>query len=411
MHNLAWMHNPELGLVRGQEVRQLMGLPAPITQERALWSDSDVPGVTEQLLRAQGVRLYPWAAPNARQAIANPAVFRAVNLLASVGSSLTLEGYRNGARLPLEASPPLVTRPDPFTNARQWTWDTIWSLAYLGEFIWWVGARDPDRRPVGLKVTDPREWTVRWDERRWGRVYEWRGVEQDPRDVIHGTYYRDLSQPRGQGPLQLCGAALSVADQADQWAARFFSSSGVAHVILEHPDELGPEEAQELKDAWASRVPGEPAVVSGGVKATPGGVSPRDATLPETRNASTGDVARMYGINGHLLEYSRGGSSLTYQNVAAIGDELVRFTLAPGYLRPIEVALSDLLTRSTVALYNVDQLLRADIKTRFEVYSSGITSGVLEVPEARAMEGLIPGSSATAAAPLNPATMQEVPQL
>jgi hypothetical protein len=55
-----------------------------------------------------------------------------------------------------------------------------------------------------------------------------------------------------------------------------------------------------------------------------------------------------------------------------------------------------------VARFYVDGLLRADIKTRYEVYASGITSGVLTVDEARTKEGLAPGNievSATPAAP------------
>jgi hypothetical protein len=56
-----------------------------------------------------------------------------------------------------------------------------------------------------------------------------------------------------------------------------------------------------------------------------------------------------------------------------------------------------------VARFNVDGLLRADIKTRYEVYESGVTkSGVLSVEEARQMEGLSPGDVERAPVPLAP---------
>ncbi len=42
--------------------------------------------------------------------------------------------------------------------------------------------------------------------------------------------------------------------------------------------------------------------------------------------------------------------------------------------------------------FYVDGLLRADIKTRYDVYTAGIASGVLTVETAQEMEGLVPGS-------------------
>jgi HK97 family phage portal protein len=179
-------------------------------------------------------------------------------------------------------------------------------------------------------------------------------------------------------------------------------------VTIEHPDELDEKEAQDLKDRWMSRTPGEPAVLSGGIKASPFGMNPEAAQLTQSRERAVGDAARMLGIPGDLLEYAAGGSSLTYRNLGAVGDHLVRFTLAPNYLEPLEQHLSDLLTRTTVARFNVEGLLRADIETRYRVYEAGLRSTVLERDEAREMEGLEPGGTETAPVPPNPADVAEV---
>lgn len=383
------------------------GETAKALDTRALASDSDVPGLTAQILAAQGVYPRPWFPPRPRDAIQNPAVYRAITMLANLAGSLTLEAFRYGEKM---TEPPiLVRRPDPFISLREFVRDSVYSLATWGEALWYVGARDADGYPISLRVTNPVEWVIAWDSRQWDREYRWRNREIKNKDVIHLTFSRDLGSARGAGPLQLCGAALAVAQEADEWAARFYSTSGTPSVVINHPDELDDGEAQALKDSWSLRAPGEPAVMSGGIEAKPFGATPESAQLNEARTHSTGDVARMFGIPGHLLEYAVAGSSLTYQNIGEVGAELVRFTLAPGYLEPIEVALSDLLTRSTVARFNVEGLLRADIKTRFEVYGMGITSGVLEVPEARRAEGLIPGGVETAPMPPNPAPVEVVP--
>jgi hypothetical protein len=71
--------------------------------------------------------------------------------------------------------------------------------------------------------------------------------------------------------------------------------------------------------------------------------------------------------------------------------------------------MSDLLTRSTICRFNVDALLRADIKTRFDVYNIGVPLGVITVPEARAEEGLAPGDVENRPVPF--ASPQALPDL
>jgi LSD1 subclass zinc finger protein len=110
----------------------------------------------------------------------------------------------------------------------------------------------------------------------------------------------------------------------------------------------------------------------------------------------------MFHIPGSLLEYARAGSALTYQNVSDEFDKLLRQCLLPDYLEPIEQAISDQLPRATAARFNTDALLRADVKTRFEVYQIAVTAGIMTVEEARAKEGLGSGDIETAPVPPSP---------
>ena len=109
----------------------------------------------------------------------------------------------------------------------------------------------------------------------------------------------------------------------------------------------------------------------------------------------------MFGIPGSLLDHQTAGSSLTYQNLEGEFGKFIRACLWPNYLEAIEQAMSDLLTSSTVARFNIEGLLRADIKTRYEVYASGVTSGVITTEEAREMEGLSPGDVERAPVPFS----------
>ena len=156
-----------------------------------------------------------------------------------------------------------------------------------------------------------------------------------------------------------------------------------------------------MRSQWVGRPARQPRVVSG-VKVEAFAFDAEQAQLSQARLDNVGEVARMFGIPGKLLEYGVPGSSLTYQNLAAVGDDLVRFCLAPGYLEPVEQAMSDLLTRSTVARYDVAGLFRADYEARARVYRTALGEGVPWIipAEVRALEGLDPGGPEFAPVPL-----------
>src|SRR5262249_14544208 len=120
-----------------------------------------------------------------------------------------------------------------------------------------------------------------------------------------------------------------------------------------------------------------------------------------TRDYQNGDSARMFGIPGALLEYSSPGSSLTYQNIQQVLDEFTRVCLWPQYLEPIEQAMSDLLTRSTICRFNTGALLRSDPLTRAQVYNLLIPLGVMSVEQAQQQEGILPGDVERAPVPFS----------
>ncbi len=368
-------------------------------REREIDSFLDHPGLTEQLLAAQGKTSRPWVPVSVDLALENTAILRAVSLLALVGSSLTLVAYRNGRRLPAEETPPIVKRPNPFTTYRDFVRDSIFNLACYGDLVWFHGARDVDKRVLSLVPLPPAEVVVDWDDRRWEREYTWRGVDVS-KSVSHVTWMQKPGAARGFGPLQSCGAALSVAYESDDWAARFFAEGGVPSIVLQAADILTDDEAETVRRQWLERA-SNTARVASGVEAKPFGFNAREAQLSDVRQASVGDACRMFGIPGALEEYIAGGASLTYQNIGQVGTMLVRFTLAPGYLEPIEQAISDLLPRNMIARFEVDGLERADRKTRYETYKIGIETGILTPEMAQAEEGLAAGGVEFAPMPPN----------
>jgi len=369
-------------------------------QERNIDSFVDHPGLTEQLMAVQGLTPRPWRVAGLSEALGVPAVYRAVTLISNTTGALSLEAFRKGVRLDDDARPRVIVRPNPFSTPRDFYRDTAYSMATRGEAWWWVAKRDVDDSALSLLPVNPAEVSVTEDERdlRYP-IIEWRGRRMKNEDMRQLTLAREPGGLRGLGPLQMCGAAISVAVEAQEWAAAFFASGGYPSMVLQSEVELTEDEAAALKAQWIETPSNMPKVTNPGLTLQEFGVNPQGAQMMEARDYQNGDVARMFGIPGSLLDHKTAGSSLTYQNLESEYSKFVRACLWPNYLEAIEQAMSDLLTRSTVARFNVDALLRADVKTRYEVYKLGVESGVMLPEEARVIEGLDPGDIENAPVP------------
>ena len=356
-------------------------------QKRAIDSFADYPGLTEQLLAIQGLRTgATWNPPSIREAMAVPAVYRAVTFISSLIGSFTMQAWRNDVLM--DVPPRLVSRPGVFGTPRDFWRDTGYSLATRGEFLWWIVDRDDEGMARGMLLLPPHEVNVEWDEKfPLIRTYKWRNREIPTDDIEHGFLSREPGGLRGIGPLQACGAALSAAVEADEWAARFFDRGGVPSVVLKSPVNLSEGDSARLVTQWLERESNEVRVASGGLSPEAFQINPEQAQLLQSRQYSAASIATAFGMDADLLNAAVSGSSLTYQNVGQRLDNFVRTTLAPNYLEPIEHGVSERLTRTTVGRFSLQALLRADTKTQADVFKT-LVDGGLPQPQALGIAGL-----------------------
>lgn len=341
----------------------------------------------------------PWRASSVNEALGVPAIWGAVTLIADTVGSLSLEAFRQGSLLPDTDRPRLIIRPNPFSTPRAFFRDSAFYLATRGESWWWVAARDTDGSALSLYPVPPWEITVEINPRnRLAPVIKWADREMRNEDMRLITYMPDGL--RGKGPLQACGAAISAAVESTEWAANFFAGN-IPSLIGETDQDMDESELKALKAQWLETEDANlPRFVTNGLKLHLLEVNPQAAQLTESRQHSVGDAARMFSMPGPLIEYQMSGSSLTYQNQADIWQDFQRRCLSPHYLEPIEQEISDLLTRATVARFNLKQLLRADPKTRMEVHNIAIPLGIYDAATAAAEEGYAPGNVDYAPVPL-----------
>jgi HK97 family phage portal protein len=360
----------------GKAKRRKLEQRAAQLEERALDPGISYPDIDAQLFARQNRS--GAIVPTIREALGIPAATRAVTLLSTTAGSLDLNAYRNGVRL--EPDPPLVARPCKAWTPGRFTRDSVFYMATRGETIWLITERyAEDGAPASVIPVPPESMQSDYNgvEHTWysyrkdGKRYDY-----DPRDVRQVTLLTDPATGRGLGPLQLCGAALNVAVEADRWAARYFAGGGMPSVFLSATGILAGDEPDRIKEQWLRDPPNMPKVASN-ITPTVLNANPEQAQLVGSRGHSRGDIALAFGINGRLLEAPVGGTSLSYQNVGDLATELVRLTLAPYYLEQLEQAFSDLLPRGTEARYDVEGLQRADPLTRWRIYELAHNLGVM----------------------------------
>jgi len=378
------------------------------TQDRATISTalngSSASSLEDLIGRIRPIRNSPWRAAGQREALGVPAVFKAVSLISNTVGSLSMEGYRAGAKLPVEDTPRLVIRPNPLTRPHEFWRDSAFNMARLGEAWWWTAKRDIDGSPMSLIPVDPREVNVEENTRDPMRpVIHWREARMPNEDMTQITYLPDPNSPlRGWGPLQACGAAVSVAVEAQEWAADWFAGNP-ANTWIKSAVDIDEAEAEGIKSQWMADSLNLPKVTGPLIEDVKDvGTDPERAQMTEARNFANGEIALMFSIPSTLLNYAVQGSTITYQNVGQVADDFLRQCLLPHYLEPMEQAMSDLLTRATIGRFNVEALLRADIRTRYDVYNVGIPLGVISVEEARAAEGFGPGDVENRPVPFAP---------
>ena len=385
----------------------LDGLPADETVTRS--AAYEYPSFEQQFDAIRNRARGTYRAASVDEAMGVPSIFGAVSLIANTVGTLSLEAFRKGIRMPQEDAPRLIQRPNPFTTLRVFLRDTAYYLATRGEAWWWIAARDPvDGSPLSLYPIPPWELVVTQDDgNRLRPEIRW-ADRLIPNDDIRQITYLPGREGRGVGPLQKAGAAVSVAVEAQEWAANFFSGS-IPSMIGTTDQMMTEDELKMLDRQWVEKPNNLPRWMVGGMTMDESPFDPEKAQLTDARRDNVGDHARMFNMPGALLEYQMGGSSLTYQNQQDIWDDFARRCLSPHYLEPIEQEMSDLLTRSTVSRFNMKQLLRSSPKERMEVHTAAIAAGIYGPEVAAQEEGYAPGSVDFAPVPLAPP--QAIPTL
>jgi HK97 family phage portal protein len=198
---------------------------------------------------------------------------------------------------------------------------------------------------------------------------------------------------KGISPLEAARHLVGAGLGSQEYAERFYGQGMHQSGVIEAEDDLTIEQAKEVKQDF-QRITGGlrkahlPAVL---VKAkwNPMTVSPEQAQFLETRAFSGNEIARFFRVPPHMIadveKSTSWGTGIEQQGIG-----FVTYTLAP-WLTRLEQAYSTFLLnrpfqRNAFVKFNVNGLMRGDIKTRFETYQIARQNGLMNADEIRALE-------------------------
>jgi HK97 family phage portal protein len=165
---------------------------------------------------------------------------------------------------------------------------------------------------------------------------------------------------------------------------------------MEHPGKLSEQAHQNLKKSLTEAYSGlgkshRLMILEEGMKFSQIGIPPEDAQFIDTRRFQNEEIARIFRVPPHMLADLQ---KATFSNIEHQSIEFVMHTMVPWLKRWEQAIKRDLFLPSERSVYfpefNVDGLLRGDIKSRYEAYAVGRQNGWLSADDIRELENMNP---------------------
>ena len=215
----------------------------------------------------------------------------------------------------------------------------------------------------------------------------------DSADVLH---FKTLTDDgiNGISPIDQCKKALSWGLNVEEFGDTFFKNGAKPSSVLSTDRALSEQAIERLKNSFKNtysqlKNSNSTIILEEGLNFKPISISPEQAQFLASRKFSIEEVARCWNIPPHMLKDL---SKSSFNNIEMQSQEFVTYTLMP-YITRIENEMNYKLFRTnevgkTFIEFNVNALLRGDVKSRNEAYKTAITNGYMSINEVRQKENL-----------------------
>lgn len=217
-----------------------------------------------------------------------------------------------------------------------------------------------------------------------------------PEEVIH---IKNISKDGiwGLTPAQVCAETIGYGLANQQYGANFYRSGARLDGVVSTDAVVEEEDFKKYQKDLNEKYTGLGQTSSimfldNGFKFQPVTLSQRDAQYIESAKFNIDDIGRLYGVPSYLLNQM---DRATFNNVENLSILFVQYSILPELKMWTSELNRKLFTPEERAAGNffefqVDELLRGDVKSRYEAYGSARQWGWMSVNEIRARENLPP---------------------
>lgn len=200
----------------------------------------------------------------------------------------------------------------------------------------------------------------------------------------------------GLSPIAYARQAIGLGLATEEHGSRLFGNGAVTSGVLQTDQYLKDDAYERLKSDFGERHQGlanahKPMILEMGLKWQQISLSAEDAQFLETRKFQLEEICRIFRVPLHMVQNT---DRATFNNIENLGIGFINYSLVP-YLIRIEQRINAGLVKASkqgafYAKFNTGALLRGDMKSRFEAYSTGINWGIYSPNECRELEELNP---------------------
>lgn len=368
---------------RKTEERNLENPTAPVSANDFLqvmgWGD---------LFASSGVTV------NVDTALGVPAVWSAVNFIAGTIAGLPLQVYRKTdegrERVKGEIADILHHVVNDGMSSFEWRKYSFEQVLTGGRSITYI-ERNNSGTVVNLWPLDPTKVRVQMqlDGRKTyhtsSRVYE-------ASEVIDVPFMLKANMFEHRGPIGSNKDAIGMAIAASRYGSKAFQSGGIPPAVLQGPFQSGAAASRASEDVANTTLKlakeGRPIMALPlGHELKSIGLSPENMQLIELQRFSIEQIARIYSLPPVFLQDLTHG---TFSNTEQQDLHFVKHTIKR-WIEQFEQELNLKLFGRRSEFYvefNVDGLLRGDLKTRMEAHATSIQNGIRTPNEVREIENM-----------------------
>lgn len=333
------------------------------------------------------------------KALSTSTYFSCVKVIGETMASMDLEVVeRIGKATRANTSHPnywlLHAQPSPYYNRFEWIqamliWATTWGNGY-SKIV-----RDRFANATEFKLLPSYEVTVKMTER--GKLYyEW--VHDGVTEIIMSDDMIHLKNFGTSGLVGFSTATLQAETLGNtiaktQHEGAFYSNGAKASGVLMTPGNLGPKEQSNLQTSFDKAHAGsknrfKTIVLEEGVKYQQLTIPQNDAQFLESKKFDQTEVCGWFRMPPHKVGIL---DNANYSNIESQDRSFAKDVAVPWAIRFqqeldrklfFEAERGKLMTQ-----FNLDDLIKGDIKTRYEVYNQGVQTGILRPTEPREAEG------------------------